>query len=559
MPGSGSGPGLELPAAVIVRLRRGWRITASGRAVRMKRPDERMKSQGWIRAAGAIAALMMLFCSAPVLSQPAGWAESARYIVTNASGSEVADYQLRLVIDTQTLIAEGRLQALGEDLRFGGSQDGDGFFPHWIESGINTNATVVWVRLPLLAAEGATPLWRHIGNPAAADVSTIEVFDFVDLVANSATNQVFGGATGGVTTSQRGFRFRPNEDVLLVALGKAEPNGTTRFVTLFDVATQAKLIQGQVSGPPATYSYASVAQPLWLREGQEYILTLYQNETDGYYFGPALPQINARLSYLDMRYCNSCTQDTFPTNFLNNIHYGYPDFLLRSRKQLTPLPGVFDDAIPTSLDLLATPDPVEADAPLQLQATVSGGAPGGVVDFEIDGAPVCSSVPLVDGIAACDLVAEFDAGGIEVVARYAGDEFHLGSEAAIQVQVTPVPPGAPVDLIAVPADAAIALDFEPPARDGGVPILSYRGVCESDFQSNSLIRTASPILIAGLDNGVDYRCRVYARNSVGEGPSAEAPTVRPPDDRLFVDGFEDNPLLRARREDGARAARVAPH
>jgi hypothetical protein len=518
-----------------------------------------MNSQGSIRAAVVLAGLVMMFSISPVLSQPAGWSESSRYLVTNPSGSDVGEYQLRLEIDTQTMIAEGRLQALGEDLRFGGSQDGDTFFPHWIEGGINTAATVVWVRVPLLAANTVTPVWRHIGNPAAADASTIEVFDFVDQVENSATNQVFGGAAGGVTTSQRGFRFRPNEDVLLVALGKAEPNGTTRFVTLFDVATQAKLIQGQVSGPPATYAYAEVAQPLWLREGQEYILTLYQNETDGYYFGPSLPQINARLSYLDMRYCNGCTQDTFPTNFLNNIHYGYPDFLLRSRKQVTPLPGVYEGAVATSLDLLATPNPVDADAPLQLQATVSGGAPGGVVDFEIDGALVCADVPLVGAIAVCDLVAGFDAGTVEAVARYAGDEFHQGSEATIAVQVTPVLPGAPVDLIAVPTDAAIALDFEPPARDGGVPILSYRGICESDFQSNSLIRTASPILIAGLENGIDYRCRVYARNSVGEGAPAEAPIVRPPDDGLFVDGFEESQVPGARRDAGAQAGSATPH
>src|SRR5690606_5122201 len=51
-------------------------------------------------------------------------------------------------------------------------------------------------------------------------------------------------------------------------------------------------------------------------------------------------QIATQLTYYDMRYCNSCTQNTFPTNVLNNYHYGNPDFNFYTRNNVTPAPVV---------------------------------------------------------------------------------------------------------------------------------------------------------------------------------------------------------------------------
>ena len=41
-----------------------------------------------------------------------------------------------------------------------------------------------------------------------------------------------------------------------------------------------------------------------------------------------------------MRYCNSCTQNTFPTNVLSNYQYGYPDFLYYLKNSVTPAPSI---------------------------------------------------------------------------------------------------------------------------------------------------------------------------------------------------------------------------
>jgi hypothetical protein len=39
-----------------------------------------------------------------------------------------------------------------------------------------------------------------------------------------------------------------------------------------------------------------------------------------------------------MRYCGSCTQNTFPTSVLTNFHYGTPDFLYYTKQNISPAP-----------------------------------------------------------------------------------------------------------------------------------------------------------------------------------------------------------------------------
>jgi Domain of unknown function (DUF2341) len=287
--------------------------------------------QRCIRTAFTVLALLGFGVSMQASAQPAGWSQIAAISITNNAATAETGYQLRMVIDTSAMAPNAA------DLRFGADSAGATLLDYWIESGAGTANTVVWVKLPALAASGTLTIYMFSGNPSASSASTLNVFDYTDEPTNSATNQVATGGAGGVTNSQRGFRFTPNEDVLLFRFGKREPNGTTRYVTLFNFATQAMVAQQQISGPAEQYSYADAAQPIWLTAGSQYILTLFQGPTDGYYFGTS-SQINPKLSYGDMRYCNSCTENTFPTNVLTNYHYGYPDFQFRTKKALDPAP-----------------------------------------------------------------------------------------------------------------------------------------------------------------------------------------------------------------------------
>ncbi len=269
-------------------------------------------------------------------AQLPGWSNLQPITITENSGLQVVDYQLKVTINTQTFVTAGQMNANGDDIRFTSSCSSGLQFPYWIESGMNTPATVIWVKIDTLQANASRTIFMQFGN---ASVSAISAVAGTFVGPHSSTDSVSSGGAGGATTSQRGFRFAPTEDVLVTAFGKREPNGTTRYVTLFDFATQAILQQTQVGGPAAEYSYQNIPAPIWLTQGTQYLLQLYQGASDGYYFGTS-SQIGQHLTYFDMRYCNSCTENTFPTNTLTNYHYGTPDFWYFTKKTVSPAPSI---------------------------------------------------------------------------------------------------------------------------------------------------------------------------------------------------------------------------
>lgn len=280
-----------------------------------------------------------------VKAQIVGYSYAKSITVTNTSSVSAINYQLRLTVNTQTLIAASQMQPSGDDIRFGKKCSGGATYNHWIESGINTATTVIWVKVDTLLAGASKTFFMYHGNPTAISTSSIPS---VFINAGSATDSVAIGAAGGSAGSQRGFKFSPNLDILVTSLGKREPTGTTRYVTLFDNTSTAILAQQQVSGPLGSYSYTTLPNPIWLSQGSQYIIQLYQGTGDGYYFGTS-SQIDSRLTFFDMRYCNSCTQNTFPTSSIAGMHYGNADFLFYYKNTITPTPSytINSVALPT--------------------------------------------------------------------------------------------------------------------------------------------------------------------------------------------------------------------
>jgi len=296
--------------------------------------------------------LLSLGCMAGIaaaLAQPAGWLYALPVTVTNTTGSAAYNYQVKLTVNTQTPVTNGEMQASGADIRFGKNCAGTTMFNYWIESGMNTASTVIWVKIDTLPANGTVPLYMFYGNPIAGSVSSIPS---VFVGPHSATDSVSGANTGGVGDSQRGFRFSTNQDVLVTDFGKNEPTGSTRYITLFDFTTQAILRQSQVAGPAAQYSYSNLGSPIWLTSGTQYLVEIFQATSDGYYFGAA-PQVGSEITYYDMRYCNGCNQNSFPTNSLGGMHYGYVDFWYYTKTTLATAPVVTIGGSPAPVNTTA--------------------------------------------------------------------------------------------------------------------------------------------------------------------------------------------------------------
>jgi hypothetical protein len=262
----------------------------------------------------------------------ASWLYILPISISENSGNTLYEYQVPVVVNTSAPIAQGHMNSDGSDIRFGSAQCDTVAF--WIESGINTDSTVIWVRVPMIPANSSTVVKMYYGNSNASATSSLgETWDG----PNSSTDSVSGGTSGGAANCQRGFKFSVSNDIIVTHFGQNRPISEASYVTIFNATSQAIVEQHQVSaGSSGQYHYDSLSNYMWLNSGTSYVLALHSNSS-GYYYGSS-SAAGEDISYNNMQYCNSCGQNTFPTSTLNGIHYGYPDFLYFKRKHASTEP-----------------------------------------------------------------------------------------------------------------------------------------------------------------------------------------------------------------------------
>ena len=121
-----------------------------------------------------------------------------RPITISNSGSALTDYQILVTADTQSLISAGKMQSGCQDLRFVAIVGTDYWqLNHWIESGINTSATRIWVRIPSIPA-GSSTIYAYYGNSGVSSASSgTATFDFFDDFEGTSLDADKWNATGG--------------------------------------------------------------------------------------------------------------------------------------------------------------------------------------------------------------------------------------------------------------------------------------------------------------------------------------------------------------------------
>ncbi|MEA3487918.1 MAG: DUF2341 domain-containing protein [Euryarchaeota archaeon] len=136
--------------------------------------NRNVKQKFWSASVVAMLSLSMLIAvMAPAAADPgwlSGW--SYRKDVTISSSSVLTDYQVNVTVDTASLISAGKMNASGDDIRFTGS-DGTTLINYWIESGLNTDTTKIWVNVPSVSTTGTT-IYMYYGNPTAASDSNYD-------------------------------------------------------------------------------------------------------------------------------------------------------------------------------------------------------------------------------------------------------------------------------------------------------------------------------------------------------------------------------------------------
>jgi uncharacterized protein DUF2341/type IX secretion system substrate protein len=146
-----------------------------------------------------------------------GWQYKVPITVTNLGASMLTNYQVSITVNTQALVTAGKMLATGDDIRF--SDTGCVNLPYWIESGMNTTATVIWIKVDTIPASGSATIYMYYGNPAATAASSgINTFIFFDdFLGSSVDFAMWNGAsiTGSVTVGGGTVSFSTTTAVLL--------------------------------------------------------------------------------------------------------------------------------------------------------------------------------------------------------------------------------------------------------------------------------------------------------------------------------------------------------
>jgi len=108
--------------------------------------------------------------------------------IDNSSNSNsLTDYQILVTLDTASLISAGEMRSDCGDIRFYDFYDGTNNLGYWIESGINTTSTRIWVKVPSIPANGIKTIRMYYGNPTLMSTSNGDnTFLFFDDFFGSA-------------------------------------------------------------------------------------------------------------------------------------------------------------------------------------------------------------------------------------------------------------------------------------------------------------------------------------------------------------------------------------
>ncbi|SVE44038.1 uncharacterized protein METZ01_LOCUS496892, partial [marine metagenome] len=108
-----------------------------------------------------IAILIIAICFLPSFStaQLINWNYGIPVSITETSGTTLTNHQVSIYIDTQTPIAAGQMNTDGSDIRAAEDINGISLLEYWIEKGINTDSTKLWVKLNSLPASSTQTIY----------------------------------------------------------------------------------------------------------------------------------------------------------------------------------------------------------------------------------------------------------------------------------------------------------------------------------------------------------------------------------------------------------------
>jgi len=155
-------------------------------------------------------------------AQLSAWNYVVPVVITENSGAPATDYQVLVQFDTQTPITAGKMEVDGADLRVGADITGSTLLNFWVESGMNTISTNVWVKVPFIAANDSVTIYFFYGNPLALSVSNVDsVLDpysngAIPTSATTVANCIPFGNGSGTYGNYKGFTYQNIDEFFIL-------------------------------------------------------------------------------------------------------------------------------------------------------------------------------------------------------------------------------------------------------------------------------------------------------------------------------------------------------
>lgn len=141
------------------------------------------------------------------------WKYTRSITVSNTNTPAYTNQPVKVILNTQALIAAGKMNANGDDLRF--TDASCNVLHYWIDSNLNTTTTVIWVKVPAIPSSGSTTIQLYYGNYCAAAYqngdSTFMFFDdFIGGSLNTGKWTSYRTAPGSSSVTVTGGRISLN-------------------------------------------------------------------------------------------------------------------------------------------------------------------------------------------------------------------------------------------------------------------------------------------------------------------------------------------------------------
>ncbi|GIV33504.1 MAG: hypothetical protein KatS3mg031_1039 [Chitinophagales bacterium] len=111
---------------------------------------------------------LALFWIPEVKGQLTAWQYASVLEISEHQGITYTNEQFLFHINTADLVSNGLMQPSGADIRFSTDCEGVNLLKYYIESGMNTTDTRIWVLVPEVLPYSVTKIYFFSGNPAAS-------------------------------------------------------------------------------------------------------------------------------------------------------------------------------------------------------------------------------------------------------------------------------------------------------------------------------------------------------------------------------------------------------